>query len=84
MPRSSGKKRSSKSPPKDAPISPPLNPLRAGMPALDSITGVKEFRKGKKVYRIIETNEVDEYEEKQKPEARSQKDKAKARNQEQE
>jgi hypothetical protein len=39
-----------------------LNPLRRGMPALDSITDVKEFRKGKKVYRIIKTNEVDEYE----------------------
>ena len=39
-----------------------LNPLRAGMPALDSITGVDEFRKGKQVYRIIHTNEVDEYE----------------------
>jgi hypothetical protein len=73
MPRSSGKKKkSSKPPPKDAPISPPLNPLRAGMPALDSITGVKEFRKGKKVYRIIETNEIDEYEEKQNSESRSQ------------
>jgi hypothetical protein len=42
------------------------------MPALDSITGVKEFRKGKKVYRIIETNEMDEYEEKQETESRSQ------------
>jgi hypothetical protein len=39
-----------------------LDPLRTGMPALDSITGVKEFRKGKKVYRIIKTDEVDEYE----------------------
>jgi len=32
------------------------------MPAQDSITGVEEFRKGKKVFRIIHTNEVDEYE----------------------
>jgi hypothetical protein len=39
-----------------------LNPLRRGMPAIDSITGVEEFRKGKKVYRIIKTNEIDEYE----------------------
>jgi hypothetical protein len=61
MPRSAGKKKRSDAAPKDAPLSPPLNPLRAGMPALDSITGVKEFRKGKKVYRIIETNEMDEY-----------------------
>ena len=40
-----------------------LNHLRAGMPAKDSITGVDEFRRGKQVYRIIHTNEVDEYEE---------------------
>jgi hypothetical protein len=40
-----------------------LDLLRTGMPARDSITGVKEFRKGDKVYRLIETNEVDEYEE---------------------
>ena len=39
-----------------------LNPMRTGMPALDSITGVKEVGKGKKVYRIIKTTEVDEYE----------------------
>jgi hypothetical protein len=32
------------------------------MPALDSITGVEEFKKGKQVYRIIHTNERDEYE----------------------
>jgi hypothetical protein len=33
------------------------------MPALDSITGVDEFGKGKKVFRIIHTNEVDAYEQ---------------------
>jgi len=33
------------------------------MPALDSITGMDEFRRGKKVFRIIHTNEVDEYEQ---------------------
>ena len=33
------------------------------MPALDSITGVEEFRKGKKVFRVIHTNEVDAYEQ---------------------
>jgi hypothetical protein len=32
------------------------------MPARDSITGVTEFKKGKKRYRMIHTNEVDEYE----------------------
>jgi hypothetical protein len=42
---------------------PPLDPLRAGMPALDSITGIEEFRRGKKVLRIIHTNEIDEYEQ---------------------
>lgn len=33
------------------------------MPAMDSITGVKEMKRGGKVFRIIKTNEVDEYEE---------------------
>jgi hypothetical protein len=33
------------------------------MPALDSITGMEELRRGKKVLRIIHTNEVDEYEQ---------------------
>ena len=41
---------------------PTLDPFRTGMPALDSITGVEEFKKGKQVYRIIHTNERDEYE----------------------
>lgn len=49
--------------PKNAPASPPLDPLGTGMPALDSITGVEEFRKGKKVFRVIHTNEVDAYEQ---------------------
>lgn len=63
MPRVKNKKTSRTPARKKAPDIPPLNPLRAGMPALDSITGVEEFRKGKQVYRIIHTNEVDEYEE---------------------
>jgi len=33
------------------------------MPALDSITGVEEFKKGKKVLRIIHTNEMDAYDQ---------------------
>ncbi len=53
--------------PQDEPANTSLDPLRTGMPSLDSITGVKEFRKGDKVYRLIETNEVDEYEELPKP-----------------
>jgi hypothetical protein len=42
---------------------PPLDPLRTGMPAQDSITGVKEMKRGGKVFRIIKTTEIDEYEE---------------------
>lgn len=41
----------------------PLDQLRTGMPALDSIVGVTELRKGKKVYRLLQTKEVDEYEQ---------------------
>lgn len=52
-----------------------INPLRTGMPALDSIVEVKEFTKDKKTYRLIRTNEVDEYEQ----EARKGKEK-KSRN----
>ena len=63
MPRSSGKKRTSTPPPNGAPLSPPLNPLRTGMPAQDSITGIKQVRRGGKVYRIIKTNEMDSYDE---------------------
>ena len=37
---------------------------RAGMPAKDSVLGVQEVGKGKKTYRIIHTNEVDEYDRK--------------------
>jgi hypothetical protein len=47
---------------KNKTVIPPLDPLETGMPALDSITGVDEFKKGKKILRIIHTNEVDEYE----------------------
>jgi len=62
MSQSKRKKTPSARPPKTATANPPLDPLRTGMPALDSITGVEEFRKGKKVFRVIHTNEVDEYE----------------------
>ena len=63
MSRTKLKKKSGARRPKDVTASPPLDPLRAGMPALDSITGVDEFRRGKKVFRIIHTKEVDEYEQ---------------------
>ncbi len=56
--QTSGKRRARK-----APASPPLDPLRTGMPALDSITGIEVFGKGsKKTFQIIHTNEVDAYE----------------------
>jgi hypothetical protein len=67
MPRAKTKKTRKPTAQKKTSDIPPLNPLRAGMPALDSITGVEEFRKGKQVYRIIHTNEVDEYEEAKTP-----------------
>jgi hypothetical protein len=63
MSRSKGKKSAVGRGSKNATASPPLDPLRAGMPALDAITGVDEFRTGKKVLRIIHTNEVDEYDQ---------------------
>jgi hypothetical protein len=44
-------------------VIPPLDPLGTGMPALDSIIGVDEFKKGSKMLRIIHTNEIDEYEQ---------------------
>ena len=62
MSPSKHKKKTTARPLKTATAKPPLDPLRTGMPAQDSITGVEEFRKGKKVFRIIHTNEVDEYE----------------------
>ncbi|MEN3333879.1 MAG: hypothetical protein V7641_3244 [Blastocatellia bacterium] len=61
MPRSSGKKKTRAARKRATQINPPLNPLDTGMPALDSITDVKEFKVGRKVYRIIETNETDAY-----------------------
>ena len=61
MSRSKLQKKTGRSGRKNATVSSPLDPLRAGMPALDSITGVDEFRRGKKAFRIIHTKEVDEY-----------------------
>jgi hypothetical protein len=39
-----------------------MDPLRTGMPAMDAITGVDMVGKGKKAFRIIHTNEIDQYE----------------------
>jgi hypothetical protein len=58
--------------PKKATASPLLKPMRTGMPALDSITGVVVFGKGTKTFQIIHTNEVDEYE---KPRAKARRKK---------
>jgi hypothetical protein len=63
MSRSKPVKKTSVRQPKKAKASPPLDPLRAGMPAMDSITGVDEFRRGKKVFSIIHTKEADEYDQ---------------------
>jgi len=60
-PRSKHKKRKARGP-KNKTAIPPLDQLETGMPALDSIIGVDEFKKGRKTLRIIHTNEVDEYE----------------------
>jgi len=62
MAKSRKKQTPGKRRPKKATAGPPLDPLRTGMPALDSITGVETLGKGRKVFQIIHTNEVDEYE----------------------
>jgi hypothetical protein len=64
MPRPPGKKkRTAAPPPKDDPALPPLDPLRTGMPAFDSITEVREYKKGRRVYRVIKTTERDAYDQ---------------------
>ena len=60
MPRTKPKKRKAT---KAAVGLPALNFRRTGMPAVDSIVSVNEPKKGKKLYRFIVTNEVDEYEQ---------------------
>ena len=72
MPRSSSKKKKGgKTGGGGSQTSPPLDPLRRGMPAQDSIVEVKEMKRAGKVFRVIKTNEVDEYEE--PPKGRSKK-----------
>lgn len=67
--QTSGKRRTGK-----ASARPPLDPLRTGMPALDSITGIEVFGKGSKnTFQIIHTNEVDGYE---KPRAKTKRKKS--------
>jgi hypothetical protein len=62
MPRASKKKKRTKAS-AGSEISPPLDPLRRGMPAQDSIISVKEMKRAGKVFRVIKTDEIDEYEE---------------------
>lgn len=61
MPRASGKKKG------DAPERPAdgggVNKTRAGLPAPDSIVEVRQIERGGKTYRIIKTDERDEYDE---------------------
>ncbi len=61
MSHSSSKKKNKIALPKDASALPPLDPLRTGLPAPDSITDIKEVEKGGKVFRIIKTTEADAY-----------------------
>jgi hypothetical protein len=66
MPRTSKKKKRTKASAGvsgGSEISPPLDPLRRGMPAQDSIISVKEMKRAGKVFRVIKTDEIDEYEE---------------------
>jgi len=62
MPRASKKKKHPRTS-GGSEITPPLDPLRQGMPAQDSIISVKEMTRAGKVYRVIKTDEIDEYEQ---------------------
>jgi hypothetical protein len=62
MPRKKGKKKAVSGRSKKWSKSTRLDPLRAGMPSVDSITGVEQFKTGKGVLNVIHTNEVDAYE----------------------
>lgn len=68
MPRTRGKKKG------DAPKRPAagggVNKTRAGLPAPDSVVEVRRMERGGKTYRIIKTDERDEYDE---PEAKARK-----------
>lgn len=59
MKRAGGKKRAGA--PARPKVQPDTNPRRAGLPAPDSVVGVRQFERGGKVYRIIKTDEYDEY-----------------------
>ncbi|MET0624870.1 MAG: hypothetical protein ABW250_18120 [Pyrinomonadaceae bacterium] len=61
MPRTGGKKKGgARKRPADGEV---VNKTRAGLPAPDSIVEVRQMERGGKTYRIIKTNERDEYDE---------------------
>jgi len=59
--KSKTKTKSASRPARKKPAPPALDPLRAGMPAQDSITGVEQYGTGSKALRIIHTSERDAY-----------------------
>lgn len=63
MPRSTSKKEKGAKASGGSQTSPPLDPFRRGMPAQDSIISVREMKRAGKVFRVIKTDEIDEYEE---------------------
>ena len=67
MQHSSRKRKTKIALPKDAPALPPIDPLRTGMPAQDSITSIRVVEKGGKAFRIIKTAETDAYDEREFP-----------------
>ena len=54
--------RKKKKPSSGSEPTPPLDPMRTGMPAQDSIVSVREMKREGKRFRIIKTTEIDEYE----------------------
>lgn len=67
MPKQPKKKSTRKRKRETSDVMPPLDPMRIGMPAQDSIVGVREMKRGGKVFRILKTDEIDEYEATRKP-----------------
>ena len=63
MPRPKDRRKTKTAGPRGAGRLPPSDPLRPGMPAPDSITGVKEVERDGKVFRIIKTSETDSYDD---------------------
>jgi hypothetical protein len=70
MPRTGGKKKKGRAPKRPDGGGEGVNKTRAGLPAPDSVVEVREMERGGKTYRIIKTDERDEYDE---PEAKGRK-----------